>query len=310
MRYITSQEENWTWVLLTACWASGALLGWGYSLLAEHPPLADGILLLISAVVAVTGLALRLPILTDAPHSDQRWDHVVMLTGYLATINWLGLIMLHASGLVVACVALMIVASAEIWLLFHYFLYGCLRLAPLQEDHRSCAAEQRSGDDSVTLKASFADQTQSENLSWAHASLNAEQTSGASLDTGPASEVREDAEIGLKEAEGLLRRSVEGVDEEGSRYLSGEVLVQLQAQEATQEVMLGFCPPFVGNPLLEFEVSDEHVSASMIRLSPAGACLRLRRISSSGDSQPELRVELQWYAVQPSQPQLPAPALP
>ncbi|MCA9132642.1 MAG: hypothetical protein KDA45_05795, partial [Planctomycetales bacterium] len=58
--------------------------------------------------------------------------------------------------------------------------------------------------------------------------------------------VENEAAEGLDEH--LQRRTVEGIDEQGQRFLSGEVRVNLLGDQQVETVVIGFCPAFAGEP--------------------------------------------------------------
>jgi hypothetical protein len=251
LKYTTARQQNWTWLSLSAAWAAGAISAWLASVFSTTDSAGTGELFGLALIIAAIGLALRLPIITNAPHADQWSDHVVLLLGYAATVNWLGFLLFRASGMFVSIPAVTVLVLAEVWIHCRFYYSDCLawlRSAPVAEDR---PAVHRQSEDSPLQAA------------------------------GP-----------------IQRTCVDGVDEQGRRYLSGEIQVTLSAGQTSQELVVGFCPAFAGDPEVDFEVADEHVAARLVQCSPAGMRLAIRRSGAKQSGQSPTTFQLQWYALQ------------
>ena len=252
MKYTSARQQNWTWLSLSAAWAAGALSAWLASVFSTTDTAGPGELFGLALIIAVIGVALRLPIITDSRHADQWPDHLALLLGYAATVNWLGFLLFRASGMLASVPAVTVLVLAEVWIHCRFYYSDCLawlRPAPVAKEH-----------------------------STAH----------------PQAE-----DIPPQAAGHIQRTCVDGVDEQGRRYLSGEIQVTLGAGQTTQELVVGFCPAFVGDPEVDFEVGDEYVTVRLVQCSPAGMALAIRRSGAERGGQSPRTFQLQWFAQQP-----------
>jgi hypothetical protein len=96
------------------------------------------------------------------------------------------------------------------------------------------------------------------------------------------------------ESQNLVRRTSEGLDESGRRYLSGEVRVCMEDGQQAETVVIGFVPAFEGEPEVDMECEQEGVSTRIIHCTPAGMRVTVRRPQAKA----ALTFEFQWYAVQ------------
>lgn len=276
MRYISPREENWTWLILAGLWAVGGIAAWFYSLLVQQA-LASGLgLFLAACIVAVVGVALRLPMMTVAAHTDERSDHLVMLLGFWATVNWLGMILLHAANFSSVLPAMLVIFAAEGWLHLQFYWRDSWPWLLVQKSSMKFGHRNPS----------------SANSELASEALEPEQAlEDDSVDRGDGTEAEEE----------FVRRTFEGVAE-GKRFLSGEIQLRLQSEERSQEVIIGFCPPFQAEPGFEFELTDERIGAQLQNRSPAGVRLIVRRQSGMASSEESLDFCLQWYAAEAELP--------
>ncbi len=105
----------------------------------------------------------------------------------------------------------------------------------------------------------------------------------------------------------LARRCIEGRDELGQRYMSGEVRVELQPELVMETVVVGFCPPFSQPPLVELEYestdAEQEFELKVVNVSPMGMRVHVRRPRSPSPAS----LLLLWYAVEPSTAPQPGP---
>jgi hypothetical protein len=92
------------------------------------------------------------------------------------------------------------------------------------------------------------------------------------------------AELGNREDDdeelGEIRREVvDGIDENGQRYLSGSVRVQFDAQQRSEGFVLSFCPAFESVASVELECESEDVTAKVEHATETGARIVVRRQS-------------------------------
>ena len=267
LRYVDKLQENAIWLLLSALWAVGGLLAWLSSMTDTNDwhGSSSG-LAILGLFVAATTLTLRLPILTSPPRTSLGADHCVWLLTMFANINWLGFLAWHSRhGSDVYPMVLML-GAGEAW--FHV---RCWQMGALPWLRSGCQAIGR----------------QMSSLGVAPHS----KSPAAAIDagTGPLRESDRDSSI--------VRQTVQGIDEHGRRYLSGEIVVTLAAEQTTESLSIAFSPPFSGEPDIDFECEgpeEVDVTTHLIHSSPAGMRLGLRRAASP---QP-LVFSLQWYAAE------------
>lgn len=295
MKYLTPREENLTWLILAAIWACGGGLAWFASFSNSADTVAGSTITAMALIVASISVALRLPILTGSPHSSEHSDQVVLMLGYAATVNWWGCLLIRSSSLVEALPATLVLSVSEYWVHRRFLMdkrfdwMGIAFLNVNRQWHR------------LTRALFDADPVSSSDHSDGalHTAFDSRQTS-----------IEQDSEIsgsaawsvhGLHgEPAGAARYSQEGIDEEGRRYMSGNVRIQFEPGQSSTDVIVGFCPPFEGEPDLEFEVDHEDVIARLANCTPSGMKIWLRRAGGSDSVDQALGIELQWYAVQAS----------
>lgn len=96
------------------------------------------------------------------------------------------------------------------------------------------------------------------------------------------------------DAEDLIdRKTVDGIADDGRRCLSGEIHVRFESGQRKLEVVVGFCPPFPAEPDVDFELEHESLSARLVRCTPTGMRMEVRREPSG----PQLNSVLHWYAL-------------
>ena len=274
---ITSREEKLIWLLLSACWAVGGFIGWLASLLVDSEPVSLGVLFLASILIAAISLALRLPILTDTPHGDQLSDHLAVLLGYAAAINWGGCLVLHASTLAQAVLALLVIILGEIWIHCQFYFDDCLTWFRFRPRFGSECESERS------------------DIEWADIGGD-EDSRPLCIDDDPSERTVPHSQSAIDSR--TVRTSVEGLNADGHRYLSGEIRLEFSPRQTDEDVVIGFCPAFNGEPEVDFELTDERVSARLLHCTPAGMKLSVRRASGRSKETEDLSFELHWYALQ------------
>ncbi len=266
-RYVNELQENALWVSLASLWAGGGCLAWLASLGSETPWLGSSSALTLWAVLAVVvSVALRLPILTSPPSTSQRSDHAVWLLSLFAMVNWLGCLLLQASHWSEVLPPLILLMTGEVW--FH--VVAC-RLGVLP---------------------------------WCRQGLLSCYQCLAGLGVDPTSSVRQTLQseastmaiedCATTHADGVERSSVQGSDEQGRRYFSGDITVALAAKQTSESLPVSFCPPFTGQPQVDFECEADEVTVQLIHSSPAGMRLGVKR----SNAQDPLVFQLQWYATE------------
>lgn len=279
-RYVNERHENALWVCLSCLWAAAAIVAWMVATqqgtaaqatsLAESPHAWGSQLTLIALGIAAITSALRLPILSSPPRTSLGSDHAVWLLTTCASVNWLGFLALQVPTWTDLIPALLLISVSEVW--FHGLVFRSGALPWLRE---YCAIADAAGTFGAPTSAT-------ENLG-----QQRYDNMPQAIDPMP---------LDAEQCDGIERRAVSGIDEQGRRYLSGELKISLSAQQSTETLAVGFSPPFVGEPDVDFEYegAEEDVTVQLIHNTPSGMRLGLRRAASTDSAV----FWLQWYAVE------------
>lgn len=236
-------------------WAIGGLTAWLTSFVAfEDWSVSGSLLMLLAVSAALTSLLLRLPILSSPPCTSVGDDHMVWLLCCFAAINWLGFFLYQCSSWLDAIPVILAILSAEVW-----FVAAAWRVGGLPWLWEAVGAWSR-----PTTKVG-----------------------AKSLATSVAHE-QEALDDNLKS------RTLEGFDESGHRYLSGQLRVCLEAGQPTATVVVGFCPAFKGDPQVDLECEADDIAVKLINCTVTGMRIAVNR-QNVADATVFL---LQWYAVE------------
>lgn len=108
-------------------------------------------------------------------------------------------------------------------------------------------------------------------------------------------------EVAAASSRQIVRQSVEGVDEDGHLYQSGELSVTFLPQQSMASAVITFCTAFAGTPSVDLEYEREGADAGLtaddlsirpINTTPNGLRLTLRRSSAHEAA----TYKLLWYA--------------
>ena len=115
MRYTSQTEETSIWIVLSAFWACISIVMWIVTCLSSSPaPTVPGAnLALLAGLVAGVSLALRLPILTDAPLTTCFNNQIVWLLTTAANVNWFGYVCLRSESPIEVAPAAMLLFAGE-----------------------------------------------------------------------------------------------------------------------------------------------------------------------------------------------------
>ncbi len=245
------------------CWL---IAGYGGSL-----EISGSSLTVVAAMTAAVTTALRWPLLQSGIGDiGGTWCWQLC---YLAAINWAGGLVLAGTGWLDALPVLVILGLTELGV------------------HQK-ALQKRSAE---MLGATNPEP------SLANSPLDAGSLLGVSGNPTPNTTADPQQEAGHEERrldeqlDGRFdRRLVDAHDVDGIRFVEGEVQLMLADQQTSEEVVIGFCPPFVGHPEVDFEPDHESLSVRLVRCTPSGMRLKVSRGAAAGTQE----VMLQWYARQ------------
>lgn len=285
------------WVALAGLWACSGVFAWLMSLFAfGASPLAGDTVTALAALVTGVGIALRVPILTEACERDRQQpnelvDHVVLLLCYAANINWLGHLLLRSGSVFEALPAVLLLLSAELWMHHQFFSNRCLSWLKLawwsgkQRTAQALAHVRPPGTSSARSTAASKPE-----VPQAPPSKTANDTPSSE----PTSQAESKAVHPHLSGSANTRHCSEGRDEQGRRYMTGQLVLHFASGQSTQEIVIGFCPAFDGAPQVDVEASDGDVELRQTACSPQGLRLVARRLRA----ETPLDASLEWYAFQ------------
>lgn len=290
-RYTTDTQQRVSWFCLTTIWAVCGLVAWVSEFnAADHSgnvSASSSLLLLCACAAAGITAVLRLPILASPLKTSAEADHLVWLLSCLAQINWLGYFVLRAENVFEIVPVVLVFAAGDGW------FYNRARAAAALPWLWQGWADGQTWLGRLGVEATSANGTE----------LNAKPRTAErqTLTSLPAQAPETAVAIEENSADRILRRTVEGTDEQGRRYLSGEIELGFGPAASSQVVVVVFQPPFVGAPEVDFECAADDIEMQLINCTPQGMRLTVRR-TTSGEP---VRIALQWYAVEVELGELP-----
>lgn len=268
-RPLTRTRQAETWICLSATWWLGSLIAWLGELastpsLSVNPNAVFGTGLFIIAVSA----ALRSPAITALRPTNPLLDRSVWLLGLSANINWLGMLTLRSGTMFPVVLVGLIGFAIEVWL---------FQIA--RNSGRLNEFTRNPHEDPPPTLSTFHDPSSAES-------------------TNNLAELKDKdtfAESSLR----VSRTTEDGVDEQGNRYMSGEIRTQWNPDQKTQTVVVGFTPAFRLEPDVEFEMDSSEYSVRLVHCSQAGMRLNVKRLASSRAESSEANgTTLVWYAAE------------
>lgn len=263
-------EDQSGWLAGIAVWSVGAGAGCLLAVASIEPSLPHWQVLALAVVVTLVSLGLRLPVML-AQCSDRTWlVHAVWMLAVFAQINWAGFIAARSASGTIAAEAILICLGPEVWLLVIFMARG--QLPWLQQ---------------IISRGAPFDATKPNRETEAPAEPRPALNQLSLVDA--ANEVR--GEDPGEEFTDIRREFVDGVDENGQRYLSGSVRLQFAPQQRTETFVLSFCPALDGKADVELECDSEEVTAQVEHATETGARILVRR-SNIGDAS---LVTVEWF---------------
>lgn len=288
------------WQIGSVAWWMASLFAWAFVAAHAAPGICtDGSsLTTLGLTVVIISVALRWPLLHPTLPVAILVEHVIWLLAITACLNWIGFLFLIAARSAEVMPTVMLWIVGEAWLVSRIsnsdrlaWLKACWKPVPEQLGRVFSAS-------SSSTKAS----------------INQVTTKQLPATPTPPRELASDTELktGFDSDSGELRRSVEGINEDGERYMTGEIRIDFAPGQASETVVIGFCPALRGAPSIEAETADiadvdEHsggfddgdfdedsLAIRVIHCTPAGARIIVRRSTS----QDRRVVNLTWYAVE------------
>lgn len=279
----TPPRDATLWLAFSVGWTVVTIVAWLVAASTSSSSISSSWGTTVAIIAVAVGVQLRWPIFSTLPHfaddpasqdSSESVDHIVWLLGCGASLNIIGYIVHRSSSITAALPAMALILLSELWM------------------HRRLHSQRLAW---IPLPAMMT------KLSGFFASIWTESSSEGEAERELSNQIRlaESFEGGESDQaseldSNLLRRTVDGLSEEGQRFLSGEIRVALAANQQLETVVVSFCPAFPGPPDVELELEADDVSAQITACTAAGMRVSLRRRSGLDRS----TILLQWYALE------------
>jgi hypothetical protein len=260
-------DDRTGWLAGLVLWSVGAAAGCLFAAATLEPALAHWQVLALAAIVSLVSLGLRLPVI-ESNCTDRVWlVHAAWMFALFAQINWAGFLAARSASGTIAAEAILVCLGLEVWLLVRSLAQGEL----------------------PWIQQFFSGNVQLVSVQLGNvASVSHTLPLGAPLSTLAAipTEIED-------EGEGDIRREyVDGYDENGQRYLSGTVRLQLEEQQRTETFTLSFCPALDRIADVQLECDSEDVTAKVEHATETGARISIRRTNISHAAV----VSVDWFA--------------
>ena len=264
-------EDHTSWLAGAALWASGAVAGCLLAIasLDASSTILHWQVLVLACSVSLVSLGLRLPVLFAKCEIPEWLSHAIWMIALFAQINWSGFLAMRAPNATVAAEAIIICWGMEAWLFV------------------ACRSK-------LTWLGRLFGQQPSPTTSLKSAVLDRNST---------ALREAEQADAPDEECGDVRREFVDGIDENGKRYLSGSVQVRFEPNQRLETIVLSFCPALDAHPAVELECESEEVTAKVEHATEIGARILVRRQSSLEQlSNESLSTSIEWFAQASDEP--------
>ena len=253
-------DDHTGWLAGLVAWSVGAAVACFFAVETIEPVLPHWQVLALAVAVSLVSLGLRLPVLLLSC-SDRAWlVHAVWMFALFAQINWAGFLAARSSSGTIAAEAMLICLGLEAWMLVRAIGRG--ELPWLQQFISGTAMVET-------------------------AEIQLENTAHLKPAIGELPNEVEDEEDG-----DIRREYVDGIDENGQRYVSGSVRVHLHEQQRTETFALSFCPALDGVAEVELECESEDATAKVENATETGARITVRRTQVGEDA----FITVAWFA--------------
>ncbi len=271
------------WICLLSIWWIGSLIAWTNAAISTwHFPIAQAAIFGTGLFILAVTTALRLPALTSTWAIPKRDKLLAWLLGIGANINWLGMLALRSDALFPITMVSAIAILVEMWL-----------FQAMQTESRTSrlATIQKAVDEDNSVDGQTSAQAQGE--------LPARSIA---LQSGSENVIAENDPGGDRAL--IVRSSEDGIDEDGNRYLSGQIHTRWQLGQKAQTIIIGFTPAFRSKPFVDIEVDSPEFSVRCVNCTQTGIRLNIKRgvrSDSSGNGsllENQVVATLVWYAAE------------
>ena len=308
MSYRSEQEENTLWISLAGVWLAIAAASflWVFFIPSPANPTtneAPSVLGLGVVILAIT-FTLRLPTLAKSQQTSVEQEHLVWLLTLAASTNWFGFLASYAPSLPSTTPLLMLFLGGEVlWLVTckHEDKLRWLSWRPQEDSSQNEVSPLESLEDQADetvprepvaceidseLERRLLQNAGTPNQSVPH-------DDNASIVNGDVTEEQVDHEAG--EFRSTFRS---GFSEEGQQFALGENRVHLETGQKSSSLAILFNPAFPNPPAIEIEIDQEEIRTEVLRVTPSGARILLKR--SKADA--PMQAFIQWYATETLEP--------
>lgn len=302
-------------VIWAVCWALGSALVWLGALLQWLPPLTPSFLTLCVLIASVVTAWLRRKLFaepsqdrSETEHSRPRdpetsSTHGLWLASLFASTYWLAFALASAGSFFDALPAILLLVFSEAAqhasLDYRHlpWLTGVVTEASLAVRRRWLSWVDANPDPQLLPKSTRRSEA------GALGDISAPSSGTLLSDTDP--------DPGETDLHDFDRKTTDGVDESGKRFLAGEIRGSLLGDWQIQNLVVGFCPAFERVPEVELELETDGLSATLEHCTQAGMRVQLRRrphaVATLGEHSPSAaagdadgpfaeRYQLGWFA--------------
>jgi len=279
-------EDQTGWLAGAALWATGAAAGCMLAIANTSSSLAHWQVIGLAILVSIVSLGVRLPVLLAKCEVATWLLHAIWMFAFFAQVNWAGFLAIRAPSGMIAAEALLICLGIEGWLLvvtraklpWFFSLFD-----GFDSQGASLDKSAKSATKTVLQLSQGLNQGPSEGDHPHSLKLARETIFHESAERHAASD---------EECGDIRREFVDGIDENGERYLSGLVKVYFEPNQRTEVIVLSFCPALSAAASVELECGSEDVTAKVEHTTETGARILVRR-SQITDS---ATVSVEWFA--------------
>ncbi len=276
LRQVPTEDAISDWLLPIGVWSFGAGAGWITIWFWKTPEVHAWIAVLAAVCVSLISLALQMPAMTRTIDQDSNLNHVLWLLGSFAQTSWAGFLATRVEESLASFVVIIVCLGSQLWITA--LLVGANRLAWLTPKYAGLQLHEQDDD-------------------CGHPAEQAPNTIALALHQPDELSTNNDR---------IIRQYVDALDENNVRYLSGRVVVPLQAKQRQASIVLSFVPAMEGKAQVDLECEHDGIELHVENATECGARVLLRRTGELNATS----VDFDWYATAGDSASNPRQALP
>ena len=289
-------DDQTGWLAGAALWATGAAAGFLLAIADPTVSLVHWQVLVLALAVSIVSVGVRLPVLFAKCDVPAWLLHAIWMFAFFAQVNWAGFLATRAPSGMIAAEALLICFGIEAWLMYAgrsklpWFFSLFDGFDPQSDSKSNSQSGARAVGSVITANNASSNKTtlQISREESPHSLRLARETFSAHATEKHAEQYAEPEDDGAD----IRREFVDGIDENGMRYLSGLVKLDLEPNQRTEVILLSFCPALSAPANIELECDDEQVTAKVEHATETGARILVRRSQISDAA----TVSVEWFA--------------